>query len=447
MSPDPQTQGSSPFANRNVIILAAVAGVALIAVVVLGLLLWRASQDSSAATPTPFASGPEAPSEPLVVGIDGNSTISVTLDTPRTLSFAGSQFNVETDVITADRVWTPSIRDADTAVWVYGAIVNYVIGLQATDANRALLEQLQPGDPINLTTRSGTTHTFAFTNRRTVSTTERDVFAQNVPGITLLLIGANGQERLAVNGRYQVSEADAGANNVVNLGETAQFDNLQFTVSSASYVPDRPEAPPGFDFFLIDYQIQNLGLTAFDAGQLQFTLIDGLGNQYALSAVASQVGNYPNLSGSLNAGQTVNATAGYQIPVGLNSDTLTWVISQSASNTQLRVIVPFTGSRSTVAQSTDVTLAEAEVSEDLTSLLLTGQITNLGTQPIVVTESDLDLATEDGAGYLLLSTNPRLPLTIPPGQTAQFTVTYQRPPQPTAVFTVLERPFQLSGLR
>lgn len=457
MAPDEQQQSQSRqqslqglLANRNVLILAGIAGLALIAACVLGTLLWLESRsdDGAAVTPTPFASGPDgALEEPLVVGIDGNSTISVTLDIPTSLTVNGRQFPVEPDVITADRVWAPTITDEETAVWVYGTIVNYVVGLRANDDHQELLEQLEPGDPIQLTTRGGSTHTFTFNSRQTVTNTERDIFAQNIPGITLLLLGADEPERLVVNGRYQVSEAESDANNVINLGETTQIDNLQITVPSASYVPDRPEAPPGFDFFLIDYQIQNVGLTAFDTSQLQFTLIDNLGNQYAVSAAASQIGNYPNLTGAINAGQTVNATAGYQIPVGLNSDSLTWVVSRQDTNTQIRVIIPFAGSRSTVAQSTDVTLAQAEVSEDLTSLVLTGQITNLGNQPVVVSQTDLELTTADGASYLLLSSNPRLPWTVPPGQTIQFAVTYQRPSAPTAVFTILGRPFQLSGLR
>ena len=94
-----------------------------------------------------------------------------------------------------------------------------------------------------------------------------------------------------------------------------------------------------------------------------------------------------------------------------------------------------------------MSLARVEVSTDLASLILGGQVTNLGTQPIVITESDVSLQTQDGSIYLLLSTNPPFPWTVPPGQTVQFFLTYQRPPTDTAVFRVLNQGFQLTSLR
>jgi hypothetical protein len=84
---------------------------------------------------------------------------------------------------------------------------------------------------------------------------------------------------------------------------------------------------------------------------------------------------------------------------------------------------------------------------DLTSLIIGGQATNLGTQPLVITESDVALQGPDGSVYLLLSTNPPFPWPVPPGQTLQFFLTYQRPPADTAVFRVLNQGFQLTNLR
>jgi hypothetical protein len=80
-------------------------------------------------------------------------------------------------------------------------------------------------------------------------------------------------------------------------------------------------------------------------------------------------------------------------------------------------------------------------------LILGGEVTNLGTQPVVITESDIRLSTGDGATFLLLSTNPPLPWTVSPGQTTQFFLTYQRPPEATARFSVLNQSFELTGLR
>ncbi|MCA9921735.1 MAG: DUF4352 domain-containing protein [Anaerolineales bacterium] len=445
----PDSPNPSIFANRSIVILAAVAGLALITAVTLGIILLRQSDNETANDPTPFPTDLETNinNDPLVVGIDGNSTITVTLDTPVTLALGNQSFAVQTQAVAADQVWSPNLADEETAVWVYGSIVNYIVGLSRTDENQALLEGLQPGDEIALTTRGGINYTFTFDSRRTVSTANRDVFAQNMPGITLLLLGGEGNERLVVNGRYLVSESTAGQSNIVNLGETAQLDNVQITVPSVSYVPDRPEVPNGFAFFQIDYEIQNVGLTALDTKLLQLTLVDNVGNQYALNPAASQLGNFPALGGFLNAGQVLQATAGYQIPLGLTSDTLNWFVARTDSGAQIQVSLPFTGSPSAAAQSTSITLLQADVGEDLTTLTLVGQVTNLNNQPIVITESDISLTSADGSSYLMVATNPPLPWSVPAGQTVQFSVTYQRPNVGTAVFNVLSQSFQLTGLR
>ncbi len=450
--PQPEVEKGGVFAKRSSVVLAIVAGLTLITIGLLIGLLIRGGGDAESdgdGTPTPFASAVDSSlsnAAPLVVGGDGSSQISVTVDIPTTLLIDGRTFSVQMQTVAADQIWEPTITTEETAVWVYGTIINYVIGIPDSEGNRALLERLTAGDEILLTTQGGFDYGFSYIDRQTVNSADSAVFAQNMPGITLLLIGSAGNERVVVNGRYILSEANTSANDIANLGETVQLDNLQITVPSVAFVPDRPEAPAGFAFFQIDYEIQNVGLSAINTSILQLTLVDNLGNQYALSPIAGQIGNYPALAGFLNAGQTIQATAGYQIPLGLNSDSLNWIVARSDSSAQLQINVPFTGNAATVAQGSDITLLQVNVGEDLTSLSLAGQVTNLNTQPIVIAESDIDLAS-GGADYLLLATNPPFPWTVAAGQTLPFNVTYQRPSAPTAVFTVLGQGFQLDGLR
>jgi hypothetical protein len=159
--------------------------------------------------------------------------------------------------------------------------------------------------------------------------------------------------------------------------------------------------------------------------------------------MASQSGNYPVLGGALNVGQIIQATAGYQVPASLKSGTVQWIISDASTGAQIQVIIDY-GGGSNAAQQTSITLVGATVTDDKTSLLMDGQITNLGSQQMVVTQQDLSLRTADGASFLLLATNPELPWTIPPGQTLQFFVRYQNPQADTAVFTVLNQSFQLN---
>lgn len=455
--PTPTLQSLKAYLTENpaVALLAVVATLALVAVLVLGVLLVRNGSEGDngggetavSGTPTPFPSGGSVPSgNSLVVGVSESNTISVTVDVPVTLRLGAQTYPVETQQVAFDGVWSPQVEEA-SAVWVYGSIINYVIGLSDTDTNRALLDQLAPGDDIVLQTRGGTTFTFAFTSRDTVPTTNRDIFAQSLPGITLILVGGDGQERLVVNGRYVVADTVQTDTNIIELGETAQLDNVQITVNSVSYVPTRPEIPAGFAFFLVDYEVQNLGLTALDSSSLRLSLTDLVGNQYAINAVASQVGNFPALGGFINAGQVVQASAGFQVPAGLNSDNVTLTVLRQDTNGTLQVQLPFSGSGTAAAQGAAITLNRAEVSSDFTSLILAGQVTNVGERPLVIVEQDVKLQSDDGASYLLLSTNPPFPWTIPPGQTLQYTFAYQRPAAATAVFTILNQPFQLNNLR
>jgi len=382
----------------------------------------------------------------LVVGITDSTTISVPVSAPAVLTLGGRSWSVQTQSIPVDGTWSPTIVDTGTAVWVYGTVVNYVLALTDTTDNRLVLEQLAPGDEMSLRMGDGTTFTFAFNSRRTVPVTGRDIFNQQMPGLTLALVGSGGQERLVVYGRYLITESESfEIENTVELGETVQLDGLQFTVTGAAYVFDRPEIPAGFAFYLVDYQLQNVAGTVFNSSLLRLTLADELGNQYALNPIASQLGNHPPLGGTLNPNQTLMATAGYQIPAGLSSTTLRWQVTRTDNNNQAQVTIPFRD-RQEQAQQATVTLTQADVSMDGTSLLLVGQLANMGNETLAVQESNISL-TSEGRVYLILSTSPGFPWLVAPGQTVPFSVTFQRPTGITAVFTVLNQPFELSGLR
>jgi hypothetical protein len=439
--------------NRSFLIgiLAAMAvmGLCLIPLFVFFLLRGGGGVLGGGAEPTPFVTAVSAGlplNDSLVVGIGPSDTVSVTLDIPQTLTMNGRSYTVQPQVVPADGTWSPNL-EADTAGWVYGSIINYVFALADTEENHALLEMMEPGDEIKMVTQSGTPFTFSFNSRELVPATDRDIYAQNVPGTTIILTGAEEQDRLVVNGRYVVSDTASNFQaNTCEVGETCQVGNLQFTVTGAAYDPSRAEAPTGFAFYRIDYQVENVGSSVVDSNNLRLSLTDDIGNQYAMNPLASQSGNFPVLSGPLNANQRVQATAGYQIPASLESQTVQWVIVDVESGDQLQVIIDY-GGGSQAAEQTSITLIGATISNDQSALVMDGQITNLGTQQVVVTNEDLSLRTGDGASFLLLATNPDMPWTVPPGQTLQFFVRYQNPQAETAVFTVLNQSFQLDFVR
>lgn len=466
----PSTPSNSALTgNRPLLIVGAVAIISLLAACGLAsFLLGSRGQDrnndtaqatvdgsgvseESAGVPTPFpvATGSGAGvAQPLIVGVSDSGTFSVTLDVPAGLTIGDRAFTGEAESIGADGLWSPVLTDENKALWVNGSVVNYVFGLSESDSNRALLESLSPGDTIALTTRQGVTHEFSFDSRAEVPTSDRSVFNQQTPGVTLVLLGGEGDTRLIVRGRYEVAAAaGGGSNNVVQLGETAQLGELQITPVATSYLADRPEAPPGFAFYLVDFTLQNVGLTAIDTANYRFVLSDELGNQYAANPIGSRLGNNPPLSGFVNAGQSLAATLGYQIPAGLVSPTLTWTVANTLDGTEIQAILPFTTGGQT-SQNAQVAVADAVITPDLNNLIITGQITNVSNQPLVVVGEDISLRTVAGSDFLLLASNPAFPWTVPPNQTLQYIVTFQRPfVENEAVFTVLNQPFQLSNLQ
>jgi hypothetical protein len=121
-------------------------------------------------------------------------------------------------------------------------------------------------------------------------------------------------------------------------------------------------------------------------------------------------------------------------------------ITEQNSGTKVNVNIPFTGGNA--AKFANISLQSVTVSDDLTSMTLVGQIVNNGEQPVIVSQEDVSLRTPDGSSYLLLAVNPPFPWTIPASQTIVYSVTYQRPVNAdSAVFTILNQPYQLTNLR
>ncbi len=438
------------LSNQPALIVVIIATVGSLALLCLFAYLLTRSDEETEPTPTPSEIIESEVDTDIFeyVAVSDSGAISVTMETPIFIRIGGEEFTVQAEVVPEDEPWDPEVPNETTAIWVYGSVINYIFGLDNTKDNKELLESMALGDEIVLTSRSGASTTFTLSSRQSLSRANRDTLAQRSPAVTIILDSDDPEElRLTVKGRYAASDLKNVSVNeqVVELGETAQLEGLQITANSVSYQAGRVEVPNGFMFYTVDYQAQNVGVARVDSGQLNMVLIDDLGNQYALNPIASQLGNYPMLSGTLEPGETSIATAGYQIPLGLNSRFLRWQVSRLDSGSQIQVNIPF-AEQQAAAQQANTQIQEANISEDGSSLIIVGQITNFGEQELIVDVGDLSL-TSQGTVFLMLSVNPSFPWRVGAGQTIQFLVTFQRPLADTAVFTVLNQSFQLTGLR
>jgi hypothetical protein len=126
---------------------------------------------------------------------------------------------------------------------------------------------------------------------------------------------------------------------------------------------------------------------------------------------------------------------------------VTLLVGRVGGTGEVQVILPFAGGGDEAIRAGGVTLQDAEVSEDGTTLTLMGQVSNSGGQPLLVNEKVTFRCGERyGASDALHQ--PGLPMGRAPRT--------ERSPSPypssarraaEAVFTLLNNPFQLTGLR
>ncbi|MCS7062069.1 MAG: hypothetical protein RMN25_13020, partial [Anaerolineae bacterium] len=98
--------------------------------------------------------------------------------------------------------WNVDLAAARVAYWVAGTLVNYIVGLPASDENRTVLESLRRGDLLLLDTAIGTLR-YRVSHTATVRVDEPTFLReQSAPQLTLVLIGVRGEERQAIIAGY-----------------------------------------------------------------------------------------------------------------------------------------------------------------------------------------------------------------------------------------------------
>ncbi|MFK7800706.1 MAG: DUF4352 domain-containing protein [Anaerolineae bacterium] len=382
-----------------------------------------------------------------IVIFDGGTPLSIDLDPPSSLELDGKTIPIKAQFVTEAGSWDPDIADGRVAEWVFGTIVNPVFGLSGSEENELLLQKLVPGDKIKINYNSGDDREFLVSGREFVSISDSELFAQNRPGVTLLWLGGNSPDnRLVVYGEYTLPESTASQiedDRIASPQEPVVFGNLAITVNQFQLGGANTIAPPGFSIFLVDFVIDNQGNNRIDSGLLRISLKDQQGNQYSMNSAAAASGTFPALSGFIEPGSQKQATAAFQIPSGLSGNLLEWKMSRVDIPGEISVGIPFGGND---AMNAAVTLTAADVSEDGATIIVSGSVTNGGSQSFLVNASDVSL-TENGTVFLVFSTTPGFPWSVPPGQVVNFSLSFQRPAGSSATFTLLGDSFELNGIR
>jgi hypothetical protein len=438
--------------------LLVVVALAFIVMVIMGVLIVR-SLVGDTASPLPSDSptlDPTLQSEytlpiaaPIVIDNDAPQT---EVNSPSSISMKGLDFQVLPYVVQPGGEWRYPAGQSSTAVWVYGTIINYVIGIEQTKANVAMLESFSPGDEITMTTSSGATYYFGFAGREEVDSTNTDILAQKSPGLTLVTLGGSDDGHLVVHGEYLAAQVTGGrgidSGLSVAVGEPAQLDDVRVTVLETAYLYETVDTPEGWAFFLVEYQVENLSQTILNPDRFRMELQDGTGNVYSPNLTASRLGSFGYLMLTIPPNTVAMGTAGYLVPAPLQGPRLSWSFSHMDSPDRVaKIMIDFEIPQETAdpVRLAAISLTGAELSGDRTLVSVWGNVLNNGEEELVIALEDVTLrgAEESTA---LRAADPAFPWNIPPGTSLSFRLAFQRPSSSIATFTMLNQPFEISGL-
>lgn len=398
------------------------------------------------------ASAPEAVATKSITettNIVVNQT-SMPIGIPNRLTIRNTAYTVAPMQQNKNNEWVYDPRAERTAFWASGTLVNYVLGLHASDENRAVFQSLSPGDLLLLDTAIGTLR-YRVSHTETVKADEPLALSdQTRPQITLMLLGEGGDQRQAIVAAY----TDEGtANSLTAPGVPVNLGDVRVRAFGERLVPGGTVGlPEGQNYYQVDIEVTSLVTRVLDATQFTSVLIDGAGAQYPLSAEGSQAaGGLGWAKGALSPGQTLTATAGFQVPAGMPGPRLELNFSTEPSNPYVaRVSLPHTELAvaptlpPTVAPVAEVALLNANISPEGNELRVVGTVRNLTDKFLTVSLRDFSL--ESGNLVPLNSSLPALPWSITPGETLAFQLTFARPlPGQPAVFTMFGQSFEISG--
>lgn len=379
-----------------------------------------------------FLSPPTIPADQYILQQNGSPLQSAL---PVGLSIAGNVYPVVA-VMPEEGRW-PIPNDTRTAVWVYGTVVNYVIGLPYTETTASELAALDSSARLTVTLSSGVSLVFGNPQTRRVAPNETaEVMAQQRPGLTLVLLSEQGSNRLIVQARYLPEESQTES-------DTQNLDTLNVEIVEF-WTDDAPDDDQN-QYFQIEFNITNNGTEPVDPAVFNMVLEDGNGRQWPEDPEATDNGYNGPLSGPLAPGESVEASAGYLVPQDLKPP-LSWIFRADPTipQTTARFPIAYQPPQPAPAQPyVELTNAFADSTRNV--IVINGMIANDGEQPLYVTLEDVALSSSEGESELRAST-PLLPWTINAGGEQRFELQFTWPDEVDAVLiNVLGFTFQLEG--
>ena len=367
----------------------------------------------------------------LLSDIVDSAGVKTRLVVPRTLEIKGVSFVVQPVKVTSGD-W-PLPFEERAVSWVYGTVVNYVMGLAASPANKQLIAELKNGDELLLRMSTGPAYRFTVVGLVRVSPQSSESFRQNQPGMTLVLLGDEAQEtRVVVQATYR-PESELGLKpeaevHKAAVGETVTLnDTLKLTVVGSRLVT-RAGGLPGYVYQTVDFAVESehsLTTNGFEHH------LAATGLTYPIVAVPHEENPYPGLPPTLPAGQVVTTSAVYALPETALAAGPAWEFSASPGGPKVRVpLPPYTGRFEPVVMLKTAQLADGQL---MVTLGITAALHSLELNP-----ADVELK-----GAALAPTGNYFPWRVAAGKGGEFLLLLT-PEKETVVVGLLKQGFELT---
>lgn len=393
-------------------------------------------------TPT-VATSPLPPPQTTCETIISSGDVEIAVSLPVSLTVNGEPFPVVA-IVPGGGAWAYPADQQGVAAWLCGTVINYVLALEPTPENEALLTALSPGNEINLQLSNGTVLYFRFVERREAAPGEASALEQKRPRLTLILDKDGVRQIATADYAADIEQIEPPSSDTLAYpGQAVRVDDARVMVIRGHAERGAPDLSPGTMYYLVEFSVENVGTAPLEADAFAMQLKDGMETPYLLSPVASAVGERGPISGQIDPGATVQGTAGYLVPDPLAGPSLLWTFTaRPGSEARANVSIPYE-TEPEMAGHAEITIVDAFLDGGM--LLIEGEIRNTGGGPITVEIGDINLSSSAGISALQ-SAAPQLPWIIQPGQSQVIELQYPKPDASAALLELLGHSFEIGGL-
>ena len=329
--------------------------------------------------------------------------------------------------------WPIPAPGSSLAAWIYGTVVNYVVGLPYSNEVETQLANLTGSDRLTLTLDNGNVLVFGAPVTQRVAEGDLSPMTQAKPGLTLVLLGSNQATRLVVFARHLPEEGIST--------DQQKADGLAVEVLKSGVIQQTQDSL----YFLVEFRITNEGSSSVDPIFFDMLLEDGSGLRYSQNADVTARGERGALTMLIEPAGTREGSSGYLLASG-TATPLSWYFRADAtSGKALRFVLPYTTPPPAPAQP-NVKLTEVFLDARRDVIVISGTVYNDGEMPLIATADQVSLSSAAGQSAMQTA-SPLLTWIIAPHQFMDFELQFTQPDNVDSVLlNILGFSFSIEGL-